>query len=117
MIPGNSRTEEDRGVLHHLFKGVKNNFVELHEVWLRTEYKGRGYGNRFFEFFEGFATERGFDGIVYYTVNHSTMALCRRKGYREAPEHLEGEGLYVFGRLIKKKMRPENVFYIPRISS
>ena len=103
MIPGDPRDEEDRGVLRRLFGGEKDNLVELHEVWLRTEKRRKGYGNRFFEFFDGFAAERGFDGIVYYTDDLSAMALCRKRGYREAPEPLEGEGWYVFARPTKKK--------------
>lgn len=96
MIPGDSRDEEDRRVLRQLFGGEKDNLVELHEVWLRTEKRGKGYGNRFFDFFEGFTAERGFDGIVYYTDDLSATALCRKRGYREAPKPLEGEGWYVF---------------------
>jgi GNAT superfamily N-acetyltransferase len=103
MIPGDPRDEEDRRALHNLFNGEKDNLVELHEVWLRTEKRGRGYGSRFFEFFEGFAAKRGFDGIVYYTDNPSAIALCRKRGYREAPEPLEGEGFYIFVHLLGKQ--------------
>lgn len=98
MVPGDPRGESDKAALRALFGGRKENLVELHEVWLRTEHRGKGYGRRFFEFFEDFAFERGYEGIVYYTDTPAAIALCRSRGYREAPEPLEGEGWYVFAR-------------------
>jgi len=47
---GGARDWEDREILERLCGGKKE-FVELHEVWLRKEYRGRGFGKRFFEFF------------------------------------------------------------------
>jgi len=43
------RDEEDREILEKLLGGKKD-FVELHEVWLMKEYRGRGYGKKFFDF-------------------------------------------------------------------
>jgi GNAT superfamily N-acetyltransferase len=96
MAPDDPRTEPDKLALRALFGGAKANLVELHEVWLRTEHRGKGYGRQFFVFFEEFARERGYAGIVYYTDTPAAIALCRKMGYREAPEPIEGEWWYVF---------------------
>jgi GNAT superfamily N-acetyltransferase len=95
MVPGDSRNGEDKMILHKLFDGEQDNLVELHEVWLRTEHRGKGFGHQFFEFFEDFASRSGFAGIVYYTDNPSAIVLCRNRGYREALE-LEGHEWHVF---------------------
>ncbi|MFW9966329.1 MAG: GNAT family N-acetyltransferase [Candidatus Thorarchaeota archaeon] len=94
MTAGDPRDAEDREILRKLFGGKKENLVELHEVWLRTEHRRKGYGHRFLEFFENYVRERGFDGIVYYSDNPAAIALCRRRGYAEG--FLEGEEWYVF---------------------
>lgn len=59
--------KEVREVLERLLGG-KREFVELHEVWLREKYRGKGYGERFFEFFEGFIRKRGYDSIVHIQI-------------------------------------------------
>jgi len=98
MIEGDPR--EDREILHNLFDGEKDNLVELHEVWLKTEFRGKGYGNQFFDFFERFASQSRFDGIVYYTDNLAGISICRKRGYREAVEPLELGGWFVFTKLL-----------------
>ncbi|MFX0054305.1 MAG: GNAT family N-acetyltransferase [Promethearchaeota archaeon] len=98
MTSGDPRDEDDRDALQKLFGGKRENLVELHEVWLRTEHRGKRYGHHFLDFFESFVRERGFDGIVYYSDDVAAIALCRRRGYAEA--FLEGEGWYVFGKLV-----------------
>ncbi|MFW9846766.1 MAG: GNAT family N-acetyltransferase [Candidatus Thorarchaeota archaeon] len=98
MTAGDPRDEDDRKTLRELFGGKRENLVELHEVWLKTEHRGRKHGNRFLAFFEDFARKRGFDGIVYYSDNPAAVALCRRRGYTEA--FLETGGWYVFVRLL-----------------
>jgi GNAT superfamily N-acetyltransferase len=100
MVPGDSCSEEDKQVLHQLFEGNKENLVELHEVWLKTEHRGKGYGNRFFEFFERFANKSGFDGIVYYSDNPSAISLCRKRRYKESLEPLEGAVWNIFVKLL-----------------
>ena len=100
MVPGDSRSEEDKQVLRQLFEGNKENLVELHEVWLKTEHRGKGYGNHFFEFFERFANKSGFDGIVYYSDNPSAISLCRKRGYKESLEPLEGAVWNIFVKLL-----------------
>jgi len=94
MTPGDPR--EDKEILRSLFDGVKDNLAELHEVWLRTQFRGNGYGELFFDFFEDFARESGFDGIVYYTDNPAGIAICRKRGYREKLEPPELGGWYAF---------------------
>jgi hypothetical protein len=32
----------------------QGSFVELHELWFGKEYRGMGFGKRFFDFFEEF---------------------------------------------------------------
>jgi len=96
MNPGDPRNEEDKVILHKLFDGEQDNLVELHEIWLRTEHRGKGYGN---QFFEHFASRSGFAGIVYYTDNRSAIELCRKRGYREIRES-EGYRWHVFAHSI-----------------
>jgi len=79
---GDPRDKEDKKILRGLLGGKKN-FVELHEVWLRKKHRGKGYGKRFFEFFEDFVRKRGYDSIVYYTDNSAAIATCRKRGYKE----------------------------------
>ncbi|MHA2142978.1 MAG: GNAT family N-acetyltransferase, partial [Candidatus Thorarchaeota archaeon] len=93
------RDEDDRETLRKLFGGKRENLVELHEVWLRTEHRGKGHGHRFFSFFEYFVRERGFDGIVYYTDDIAAIALCRRRRYNEGL--LKNEGWYVFSHSVR----------------
>jgi len=42
--PRDPRDEEDKEILKRLLGGKKDNVVELHEIWLRKKYRGRGYG-------------------------------------------------------------------------
>ena len=49
---GDPRDDVERDVLRELFGGMKDNIVELHELWLRPINRGKGYGQEFFEFFE-----------------------------------------------------------------
>jgi len=79
MDPGD---KEVREALERLL-GEKKEFVELHEVWLEEKHRGKGYGKKFFEFFENFAKKKGFDSIVYYTGNPAAIAICRKRGYKE----------------------------------
>ncbi len=99
MTAGDPRDEDDREALRKLFGGKRGNLVELHEVWLRTEHRGKRYGHRFLTFFERFVRERGFDGIVYYTDDIAGIVLCRGRGYNEA--FLEREGWYVFSYSVR----------------
>jgi GNAT superfamily N-acetyltransferase len=78
-LPGE---EEVRTVLEKLL-GEKKDFVELHEVWLEEKHRGKGYGKKFFEFFEDFAKKRGFESIVYFSGNASALDICRKRGYKE----------------------------------
>ena len=77
------RDREDRGVLRELCGGKKDNMVELHEIWLRKKYRGKGYGKRFFEFFEDFIRKKSYDSIVYYADHPAAIAICRNRGWKE----------------------------------
>ena len=46
---GDPRDEGDKAILRQLLGGRKV-FVELHELWLKIEHRGKGYGKKFFEF-------------------------------------------------------------------
>jgi GNAT superfamily N-acetyltransferase len=94
MSPGNPRDDDDKECLRLLFGGEKDNLVELHELWLRTEHRGKGFDEEFFDFLENYVSMTGFDGIVYYTDHKRAVALCRKRGYRE--DFLDSSGLYVF---------------------
>lgn len=80
---GDARDREDREVLRELCGGKKDNIVELHEIWLRKKYKGKGYGKSFFEFFEEFIRKKGYDSIVYYADHPAAIAICRKRGWNE----------------------------------
>jgi len=79
---GSPRDSYDREMLRKLIRGSLD-FVELHEVWLGRKYRGRGYGERFFKFFEAFSSNRGHRGIVYYAFDNAAVAICRKHGYKE----------------------------------
>jgi len=91
---GDSRDKEDKEVLRRLLGGRRDDAVELHEVWLRKEHRGKNYGKKFFEFFERFIRTKGYDSIVYYTDNPAAIAICRKRGYKEG--FLEKEKWQVF---------------------
>jgi GNAT superfamily N-acetyltransferase len=101
--PGDPRGEEDRKILLRLLGGLKE-FVELHEVWLRKEHRGKGYGKELFIFFEQYMREQGFKTVVYYAYNPAAIAICRKRGYDEAC-CLEIEG-------IEGKREKMHVFYM-----
>jgi len=79
---GVPRDKEDKELLEKLL-GRKKDFVELHELWLKKEHRGKGYGKLFFVFFEKFIAERGYEAIVYYTADPAAIAICRSRGYKE----------------------------------
>ena len=91
---GDARDKEDREILRTLLGGKKDKIVELHEIWLRKEHRGKGYGNKFFEFFEEFIKSRGYDSIVYYADHPAAIAICRNRGWRVG--FLVNEKWYVF---------------------
>ncbi len=80
--PGDSRDIEDQKILLELLGGHCN-FVELHEVWITKEYRGKGYGMRLFAFFEEFMRKKKYTTIIYYAYNPAALAICRKRGYRE----------------------------------
>ena len=69
--------------MRKLCGGKKDNIVELHEVWLKKEYRGKGFGIRFFEYFEEFIRRKGYDSIVYYADDPAAIAICRKRGWKE----------------------------------
>lgn len=80
---GDLRDREDREILQKLLGGKKS-FIELHEIWLKEEYRGKGYGKMFFEYFEEFVRAKGYNQIVFYAYHPAAIAICRKRGYREA---------------------------------
>ena len=80
---GAPRDDIERDVLRELFGGMKDNIVELHELWLRPINRGKGYGQEFFEYFEHYIREQMFQGILYYTDNPSAIYICRKRNYKE----------------------------------
>ena len=90
---GDARDKEDMKILRRLLGGKKS-LVELHEMWLRTKHRGKGYGEKFFDFFEEFIKSRGHDSIVYYTNHPNAIAICRKRGYKEG--FLAKENWHVF---------------------
>ena len=98
---GDPRKAEDKAILRGLFGG-KRELVELHEVWLKKEHRGKGYGRLFFAFFENFMREKQQTEIAYYADHPTALAICRSRGYKEGCclENLGFEGkietTYVF---------------------
>ncbi len=90
---GDPRDKEDTEALEKLLEGKKD-FVELHEIWLMKEYRGKGYGRRFFDFFEQYIRSKGYDSIVYYADHPAAIAICRQREYKE--DYLKNIGEYVF---------------------
>jgi len=90
---GDSRDKGNKEALERLLGGKKD-FVELHEIWLKKEHRRKGYGKRFFDFFEESMRKRGFDSIVYYANHPAAVRICRKRGCKE--EYLEQIGEYVF---------------------
>ena len=90
---GVRRDKEDREVLEKLLGGKKD-FVELHEIWLMKDYRGKGYGKRFFEFFEDYMKSRGYDSIVYYADHPAAITICRQRGCKE--NYVKSIGEHVF---------------------
>ncbi len=98
---GDSRDKEDREILRRLLGGKKDNIVELHELWLTKKYRGKSYGKRFFEFFEDFIRNRGYDSIVHYTDYPAAIAVCRKRGYTE--DFFAKENWQIFCLLLSEK--------------
>ncbi len=96
---GDARDKEDRETLRKLFGGQRD-CVELHEIWLRQPYRGKGYGERFFEFFEEFIRSRGYDAIAYYADHPAALAICRKRRYKEGFLTEEGRQWHVFCLLL-----------------
>ena len=98
---GDPRDKEDKEILHRFFGG-KNDFIELHELWLTKEHRGKGYGKLFFDFFEGYMRKKGHDSIIYYAFDPAAIGICRQRGYKEAygvkeaGPYGEIETMYVF---------------------
>jgi len=99
---GDPRDKEDRETLERLL-GAKKDFVELHEVWLTEEHRGKGYGKRFFEFFEEYMRDKGYDRIVFYAHHPAALAICRKQRYKEGGSVcVDGVAEYVFYLPLKK---------------
>ena len=92
---GEPRECDDRRILEEDL-GVAGDFVELHEVWLREDSRGRGFGSTFFDYFESMVKEIGYRHIVYYADHPAALAICRARGYREGwgveLDGISGEG-------------------------
>jgi GNAT superfamily N-acetyltransferase len=97
---GDARDKEDREALEKLLGGKKD-FVELHEIWLIKEYRGKGYGEMFHSFFEKSMKDKNYSDIVFYANHPSAVAICRKHGYKEGG-YLEGLKEYVFYLSLKK---------------
>ena len=79
----------------------KKNFVELHEIWLIKEYRGKGYGDMFHAFFEKSMKKKGYSDIVFYADHPAAVAICRKHGYEEGG-YLKNLKEYVFHLSLKK---------------
>jgi GNAT superfamily N-acetyltransferase len=98
---GDPREKEDKEILEG-FMGKEKDFIELHELWLAEGHRGKGYGKQFFDFFEGYLRRKGHDSLVYYAFDPAAVAICRKRGYKEAyglklaGPYGEIETMYVF---------------------
>jgi GNAT superfamily N-acetyltransferase len=104
---GEPREKEDKDILHG-FLGKEKDFSELHELWLEKEDRGKGYGKLFFDFFEDYMRRRNYDSLVYYAFDPAAVAICRKRGYKEAYGLKEAgpygkiETMYVFYLRLRK---------------
>jgi len=104
---GDPRDKEDKEILRRFF-GEKKDFIELHELWLTKEHRGKGYGESFFDFFEDYMRNKGHDSIIYYAFDPAAVAICRQRGYKEAyglkeaGPYGEIETMYVFYLQLRK---------------
>lgn len=80
--PGDKRDSEDLRILEQLLGGEKE-FVELHELWLTQEHRGKGYGKKFFDFFEELMRKEGHEDTIFYAYNSAALTICRKRGYKE----------------------------------
>jgi GNAT superfamily N-acetyltransferase len=94
---GDPRDDEDIKILEDLANG-RQEFIELHELWLKEVHRSKGYGNQFFKFFEKFITTKGHDKIVYYADNASAIGISRKRGYKE--RYYESQKWYTFFKVV-----------------
>lgn len=80
---GTPREPEDQRILEDML-GLEGDFIELHEIWLRDTHRGRGYGMKFFEYFEEMVKEWGYRAIVYYADHPAALGICLKRGYDQA---------------------------------
>ena len=88
---GEPREVDDRRILEEELN-IVGDFIELHEIWLGDDYRGRGYGSSFFDYFEEMVKKKGFNSIVYYADHPAARSICRKRGYSEA-ETIELDGI------------------------
>ncbi len=104
---GNPRDKVDMEILQG-FMGKGKDFIELHKLWLAEEHRGKGHGKRFFDFFEDYMKRKGHDSLVYYPFDPAAIAICRKRGYKEAYGVTEAgpygniETMYVFYLRLKE---------------
>ena len=104
---GDPREKEDKEIMQG-FMGKEKDFIELHELWLTEEHRGKGYGKRFFDFFEEYMRRKGYDSLVYHAFDPAAVAICRKRGYKEAYGLKEAgpygkiETMYVFYLRLRK---------------
>lgn len=79
---GDPRDKDDLDILHSLL-GRNKDFVELHELWLTKEHRGKGYGKKFFDYFEEYIRNKGYESLVYYAFDPAAIGICRKRGYKE----------------------------------
>jgi len=96
---GDRREREDTEALEKLLGGKKD-FVELHEVWLTEEHRGKGYGEMFHDFFEEFMKGKGYSDLIFYADHPAALAIYRKRGYKEGG-YLKGAKEHVFHLSLK----------------
>ncbi|MHA1966695.1 MAG: GNAT family N-acetyltransferase [Candidatus Hodarchaeales archaeon] len=97
---GDPRDKTDREILESLF-GQNKQLIELHEVWLTKQFRGKGYGKKIFEYLEGYLLKRGFKNIVYYADHPAALTICRNRDYKEAIN--EEHNWCVFGKSFEQR--------------
>ena len=78
---GVPRDVEDTHMIEELLGG-EGDFIELHELWLTEAFRGKGYGHKFFDFFEKYLREQGQKHVIFYAYNDAAVALCQKRGYK-----------------------------------
>ncbi len=107
---GRRLSEDGRREVLAMLPDDRKGYLELREIWLRSEYRGRDYELKILRLFEDFARGRGHAAIVAMPRDGATVSLLRNAGYEEVA--LAGSDRALFSSLGGRLSIPEGLRYI-----